>query len=88
VVHLDGASIQTDAEFLEAIASALRFPDYFGRNWNALDDCLLDVDEPTIVEWTQANRFATAEPEGYAIALSCFADTTAPVELRLVDRTA
>jgi hypothetical protein len=27
--------------------------DYFGRNWNALDDCLCDAAEPTVVEWIQ-----------------------------------
>lgn len=28
---------------LEAIAKALRFPDWFGNNWDALEDCLGDL---------------------------------------------
>jgi RNAse (barnase) inhibitor barstar len=85
VVKLDGSRIESPEEFLDAVAAALEFPDYFGRNWNALDDCLLDINEPTVVEWTQASRFAGADPEEYAIALSCFADTSSPVELRPID---
>jgi len=30
-------------EFHELIASSLEFPDYYGRNLDALDDCLSDV---------------------------------------------
>lgn len=31
------------AQILDAIAAALQFPDYFGRNWDALADCLSDL---------------------------------------------
>ncbi len=33
----------TESELHEAFASALNFPDYYGRNLNALADCLYDV---------------------------------------------
>ena len=36
----------TQAEFFEHIAIALDFPQYFGRNLNALNDCLRDLDFP------------------------------------------
>jgi len=29
--------------FLDAVSKAMRFPDYFGRNWDALDECLTDM---------------------------------------------
>ncbi|MCK9356944.1 MAG: barstar family protein [Dehalococcoidia bacterium] len=31
------------AGFLSAVATALRFPAYFGMNWDALHDCLTDL---------------------------------------------
>jgi RNAse (barnase) inhibitor barstar len=37
------AGIQSKRELLEALARAGRFPDYFGRNWDALSDCLRDL---------------------------------------------
>lgn len=31
------------AEILDALAKALAFPHWFGRNWDALEDCLADL---------------------------------------------
>ena len=41
---LDSADIDLqDGDALRAIAKALRFPDWFGGNWDALEDCLGDL---------------------------------------------
>lgn len=37
------AGIRSKAELLAALASAGHFPDYFGGNWDALQDCLRDL---------------------------------------------
>jgi RNAse (barnase) inhibitor barstar len=37
------AGIKTVEALLDALSVALRFPDYFGRNWNALDECITDL---------------------------------------------
>jgi hypothetical protein len=41
---VDGWHHTTKAEFLEAIGEALDFPDYYGKNFDALADCLGDVE--------------------------------------------
>lgn len=49
---LDGAQARDKAAFMTAIARALRFPDYFGNNWDALVDCLDELhwrDEPIVL---------------------------------------
>jgi RNAse (barnase) inhibitor barstar len=40
---LDGRMLGDKANLLAALAGALRFPDYFGGNWDALDECLTDL---------------------------------------------
>lgn len=41
-VTLD-ATIREPSTLLQRIADGLKFPDYFGGNWNALIDCLSDM---------------------------------------------
>src|SRR5262249_55888770 len=31
-------------DFLGSITKAIRFPDWFGDNWDVLNDCLTDID--------------------------------------------
>ena len=37
------ASIATEADLFDSLAAALSFPDYFGRNWDAVDELLRDL---------------------------------------------
>ena len=64
--------------FLNAIGKALRFPDYFGHNWDAFYDCLLDLKhddgEGTLLVLRDASGFAGAEPEEFAAAVGTLAD--------------
>jgi len=41
-VPLKGAA--SKQELLQRIARALKFPDWFGDNWDALEDCLTEAD--------------------------------------------
>lgn len=41
---LDGKRMQTPDQMLDEMDAALQFPWYFGRNWNAVIDCLRDTD--------------------------------------------
>lgn len=43
VLEIDGGAIETKEHLLSATAEAMHFPDYFGRNWDALDECLRDM---------------------------------------------
>jgi len=43
VFDLDGERVRSKEDLLRAVAEALRFPDYFGMNWDALIDCLRDL---------------------------------------------
>lgn len=43
IVHLAAKGWTTERDMHRAIATALRFPDYYGHNLDALNDCLGDV---------------------------------------------
>ncbi|GAA3690165.1 hypothetical protein GCM10022224_064470 [Nonomuraea antimicrobica] len=60
---VDGRAGRTRAAFFEEVARALRLPDYFGRNWDALTDCLRDLDPlpPLFVE--HAEELLLDEPD-------------------------
>jgi RNAse (barnase) inhibitor barstar len=48
---IKGAKCQTTAGLLTECARALDFPDYFGHNWDALEECLTDL------EWLPAKGY-------------------------------
>lgn len=41
---LDGRLLRDKHAFLAAVGRALDFPDYYGDNWDALEECLTDLD--------------------------------------------
>ncbi len=52
---LRGKSISSSQEFYDQISQALGFPDYFGRNLDALWDVLTgDVEGPVKIVWKDA----------------------------------
>jgi RNAse (barnase) inhibitor barstar len=49
---LHGCSIDSKETLLHVIAKEMMFPDYFGNNWDALDECMRDL-----TEWLPANGY-------------------------------
>jgi hypothetical protein len=71
--HLDARELATKAEFLEASARALRFPSYFGQNWDAFEESLNDMSwapaQGYLVVFDGAGGFARSQPDEFAVAL-------------------
>lgn len=77
---IDGRACRTRAAFFEEAARVLRLPAYFGRNWDALTDCLRDVTRGLIVE--HAEDLLAAEPPGqFATLLDVLAGSGLTVTL-------
>ena len=43
-VVIDVSEVSCDRDLFEKLASSLHFPDYFGNNWDAVDECLADLE--------------------------------------------
>jgi RNAse (barnase) inhibitor barstar len=58
--------VKNKAGFLAQVARELDFPDYFGRNWDALSDCLADLSwRPAagyVILFNDFRRFANVAP--------------------------
>jgi Barstar (barnase inhibitor) len=77
--YLDGKVIKDKASFLQAIADAMAFPNYFGENWDALEDCLTDLDwlngDRFILLYEQPETFAQRDPSEWLVALDILRST-------------
>lgn len=76
---LDLAGVADKAAFMDRCAAALRLPDWFGRNWDALADCLTDLswcpaDRGRLLALTGWHGYAAAAPEDWAVVESVLAD--------------
>jgi RNAse (barnase) inhibitor barstar len=78
---LDGSAARDKPSFLAACMRAFSLPDWFGRNWDALEESLTDLAgsaaraPASIVLYDRWARFATAQPEEWATALDILQGT-------------
>lgn len=68
--HVDGWRGETKQEFLEYVGAALDFPEYYGKNFDALADCLQDIGDDTVLLWDGWGPFARADPQAFSVSLS------------------
>ena len=70
----------TKSGVLAGIGRALGFPRYYGRNLDALWDCLADLDRPTALVWAGWEEFALGDPDGWAGVMGVLKDRSADSE--------
>ena len=78
-LHRVNLAQDTDKDaFLEVVGQALSFPEWYGRNWDALADCLTDLSwmaaDGYVIVLEHSDAFAQAAPADFAMALSIFQD--------------
>jgi RNAse (barnase) inhibitor barstar len=50
-INIDGKNCKNSKSLFKEFAIKFKFPDYFGYNWNALDECINDL------EWLPADGY-------------------------------
>lgn len=69
---VDGDTITDKKSFLEQSAAAMHFPTYFGRNWDAFEECLFDLSwAPAagyVLLYDNVEKFARQSPHEWSVA--------------------
>lgn len=71
---VDAERMRSTRALFREFAAGLQFPDYFGRNWDALEECLVDLSwlppGPYAIVIVQATELLTdAQPEEFTVFL-------------------
>ena len=77
IFKLDVGRARGKSALLRLLARTLKFPKYFGRNWDALHDCLTDLSWLDASGWlvviTNSRSFAERHKEDFATAIEVLA---------------
>jgi len=76
--RVDGSTVHDRRRFLAVAARAMRFPAWFGGNWDAFADAVMDLAwapaDAYVVILGDMQRFATRAPQAFHVALSILED--------------
>ena len=76
--HVRGTEIDGKDRFLSQAATALAFPEYFGNNWDAFEDCLTDMSwheaKGFVVLFDHIDGFAGRSAEDFQTAVAILKD--------------
>jgi hypothetical protein len=75
--YVDGWQHQTRGEFLAAVGEALAFPEHYGQNLDALNDCLRDVPASTVLLWDGWGTLAREDAAAFAAVRAILGDHAA-----------
>lgn len=68
ILRLNGHMMRTKTSMYNHIAAVFSLPSYFGNNLDALWDVLSDIDEPTLIEFTQI-KYILKYLDGYGVKI-------------------
>lgn len=80
--HLDGSEITSREDLLSQVGDILRFPDYYGQNWDALYDCMTDLNhwiapqrDGYILFYEGYQKLLFSNPREWSVFLKILLDT-------------
>jgi RNAse (barnase) inhibitor barstar len=77
-ITVRGQCCDTKSKLFDEFARALKFPEYFGHNWDAFDECINDLEwldtAGYVVAVTQAERLLVSQDADYATLIDILSD--------------
>jgi RNAse (barnase) inhibitor barstar len=73
-LKIDVGSVTTREELHSLVAEAFGFPDYYGQNWDAFEECIRDVELPERVEIIGLETLRVRLPREAELFQRCVAD--------------
>src|SRR3954451_12466363 len=78
--HIEGKNIGGKEQFMTHVATALRLPKHFGKNWDALEECLLDLDldaDGYVIYYDHIDPLLAAHPDQFDTLVEILRDAVA-----------
>jgi RNAse (barnase) inhibitor barstar len=80
VIYVDIGHVHDKADFLADASRAMRFPDWFGGNWDAFADCLKDLSWLSAKGWVvifeKSKHFCGGHGHEFAEAMEIMAEAS------------
>ncbi len=73
-LEIDLASVRTSEELHVLLYEAFQFPDYYGKNWDAFDECIGDTQLPSLIEITGLEVLRSCLPRDAELLSTCLKD--------------
>jgi RNAse (barnase) inhibitor barstar len=78
ILRVRGTKSSDEATFFDELAAALQFPYYFGENWNAVWDCITDLNwlkgSSFLVVFDSAEHLLSESDRGFQFLLTVLTD--------------
>ena len=78
--HIEGRNIARKEQLMNAMATALDLPPHFGNNWDALEECLNDMEsdgEGFVIHFDHVDALAAAHPSELETLVEILRDSVA-----------
>jgi RNAse (barnase) inhibitor barstar len=79
--HVDGKNITRKEQLMNHVATALHFPKDFGKNWDALEECINDLDwvdaEGYVIYYDHIDGLLGTHPDQFETLVEILRDSVA-----------
>jgi len=79
--HIDGKNIARKEQLLTAAALSMHFPSTFGKNWDALEECLTDLEwvdgDGYVIYYDHIDGLLAAHPDQFETLVEILRDAVA-----------